>query len=205
MNPTSINWLAPKVNASNSLYRLCVLANPDNSISFLGGSKISYNYNGISYATNQGVPPANEQITYNIVNQNFTTNNSHAFPMDLRGYANVSDYTKLICGGMEAGQVVSKKAYRLDFNNALNASNLKGLGAFKIYPNPARDELRVSFLNKMKDVLTYSILDTKGAILLDGVLNKISNKISVEGFAEGTYYLQLSYGKSSSLKTFLIY
>ena len=190
MNPTNITWLPFKNNNGHELYRLIALANPTGSITFLGGSSISYNYNGISYATNTGVPPANEQVVYNTNSASFSSDYSQNFPMDLRGYADISSTIKYISGGMENNQVVSKKTFKLSFLNSLGSSEITREFGIAIYPNPIRDFLNIS-LEKLSNDIRFELISSTGHEVMSGLIEKKQSQISLENLSNGTYFLVL--------------
>jgi len=100
-------------------------------------------------------------------------------------YAEVSDGTN-----KSTSSTTSFKAVRLssaESNNVLLLANKQNNKAntFKIYPNPARDILRVETNNSA----TFSLIDQSGKVL---VTTNITGKgsINISGIAPGLYYLK---------------
>lgn len=189
-NPTSINWLSFSLNNTHPLYRMIGLADPNGQITFLGGSSVSYNYDGISYATNLGVPKANEQMVYDAATQSFGSDYSNEFPMDLRGYADFSSNTKYICGGMRDSQIVSNWAYRLDYVQGVNTSDWAKKISLKIYPNPSQGVVHIEMNHSFSEV-KFSVISISQGVLKQGRLNEQKNIIGLGGLAKGVYFLVL--------------
>lgn len=189
-NPLNINWLAVEFYSGRTLYRSVGITNPDNRITFLGGSRNTYNYNGLAYNGGLGVNPANDQVIYDPSNNQFSSDTSQDYPMDLRGLADATSTIKYICGGMENNQVVSKKAYKLTYMNTVGTSDIAKEIGLKVYPNPAKDYLLVD-MDKSVGRLKYSIVKLNGTVLKKGFLNESKRRIELIAFSKGVYYLLL--------------
>lgn len=189
-NPTNINWLGVEIFNGHPLYRSVGISNPDHRITFLGGSTISYNYNGLAYTNGMGVSPANEQVIYDPSANQFYSDTTQSYPMDLRGLANVSPTVKYICGGMEENQLVSKKAFRLDYAASVRTSDWAKEVGLKIFPNPTSNILIVEFLENESPV-SYEIRNLSGRTLQKGRLTKSQTKIDLKGLAAGTFFIVL--------------
>jgi N-acetylneuraminic acid mutarotase len=113
-NPTEITWQNSLLDTSFSSYRLAATC-VNNKAHFIGGSAITYNYNGVAYNKSGGVKPHNTDFYYsqNKIYKNFNS----LLPMDLRGLASVNDSVKYIFGGMENNQKVSNKILKLTWKN----------------------------------------------------------------------------------------
>ena len=190
-NPLNINWLPVQLFNGHPLYRSVGITNPDGRITFLGGSAASYNYNGLAYSNGLGVSPANEQIIYDPSDNQFYSNTAQAYPMDLRGLANVSSTVKYICGGMESNQVVSKKAFKLTYMSTVGTSDFAKEIGLKVYPNPVTNFVTVSFKKSLAES-SYSIINVNGQTLQSGRLTENLLHISLEGISRGSYFLVLN-------------
>ncbi len=202
-NPTSITWQPTLDNANHPLYRMIGLANPDGNITFLGGSGISYNYDGLAYTNNQGVPTANKQVVFNPDLQVFSNNISQVYPMDLRGYANVNESTKYICGGMEANQTVTNKAYKLSFTQALSQSDYAKEFGVRVYPNPAIDFLNVHFDRLPQSEIKVDVLNIQGQQFYSQYLTKNDNRFSLKGYSSGHYFIVFSVDGEKTFSTII--
>jgi hypothetical protein len=68
-----------------------------------------------------------------------------------------------------------------------SVNNITGNGGVYVYPNPANDVLNIKTVTN----LTYSIQNMLGSTILQGVLEKGSNSVSLQGLASGVYVLVL--------------
>jgi hypothetical protein len=84
---------------------------------WIGGSSISYNYNGVAYNGSGGVEPSYTIARYDAQYQDWHEGTGAPFGlMDLRGIGQVSSTSWIICGGMEDGQQVSKRTFLLAYD-----------------------------------------------------------------------------------------
>lgn len=109
-NPTEIEWQNTALDSTFSTYRLAATL-VNNRPHFMGGSAVTYNYNGVAYNKSGGVNPNSTDFYYahNKIYNNFNS----LLPMDLRGLASVNDSVKYLFGGMEKNQKVSNKILKL--------------------------------------------------------------------------------------------
>lgn len=189
-NPSSINWLSPISNTNQYVYRGIVLNNPDNSVSIIGGSQASYNFNGLAYNNNLGVNPVNEQYKYDIANQVFTIDSSQVISMDLRGHAYGEGGVGFICGGMTMNQQVTAKAFKLEYVKPNGLNGIDENERFKIFPNPAINKIFVTDVGSDYPVI-FQIQNTLGQSLNTGVLTSKNNSIDISQLSHGMYYLSL--------------
>jgi len=114
IDPSQITWSVSIPDREIVGYRMAA-TNIGNVIHWIGGSAVTYNYNGIAYNKSGGVPPINRAFsvsTYDDTKLNIT---SAPAPMDLRGIGSITTTVKYIIGGMLADQKVSNKIFRLDW------------------------------------------------------------------------------------------
>ncbi len=113
-DPTQIEWT--NVEDSSALgYRMAALA-VNNIPYWMGGSAISYNYNGIAYNGTGGVPALSRLIWHTNSGWQGLYGQLPAV-MDIRGAAAVGKNQFIVAGGMSAGQQVSNKTYQLTIVN----------------------------------------------------------------------------------------
>jgi len=203
-NPTVINWLPVEFNNGHPLYRSIGITNPNNELTFLGGSAQTYNYNGQAYAGGLGVEPSDKQVIYNPITQQFRSDTSQSYPMDLRGLAHVSPEVKYICGGMEANQLVSDKAYKLEYMAPLHTADwLKRLD-IKVFPNPAKKILNIE-LDNLVSPIEYRLSNIQGQLILKGKITHVLKQINLEGLSPGKYFLILSDNKHKAATPIIIH
>ena len=144
-DPTNITWsLVP--NASENVYRAAALP-IGNSIYWIGGSEITYNFNGIAYNGSGGVPPREDLTILMTETDTLITRVPDMFGngmpqvMDLRGIASLNDGGRaIIVGGMMANQQVTDRVFEVDVWTALVANHNITLTKFKIcllYTSPS--------------------------------------------------------------------
>ena len=181
-DPTQITW-APQATAFKTYRSACTQLS---SIPFwLGGSEITYNYNGIAYNGSGGVPTKTSNLSY--FNGNLdTTNTSGGFlPMDLRGIGNLGAY-QYIAGGMLNGQIVSNKTYKIEIGITTSIKEKNTL-SFNIYPNPISIQFNMSFQEAENHKI--QIFDILGNETFEIETNSTSLKVDVSNYPKGVYFV----------------
>lgn len=111
-NPTQIDWSHQLLDSTLVGYRMAA-TQTNNWPHWLGGSTKTYNYNAIAYNGSGGVTPSNNNIF--LKNGKIHKTSFKNLPMDLRGIAQLNDSIKIIVGGIEKNQKVSKNVYLLEW------------------------------------------------------------------------------------------
>ncbi|MFK7776427.1 MAG: T9SS type A sorting domain-containing protein [Saprospiraceae bacterium] len=190
-DPTNITWsLVP--NVSGKVYRAAAIPFL-NSIYWIGGSEVTYNFNGIAYNDSGGVPPR-ENLTIL-----FTENDSlievapdmfgNGMPqvMDLRGIASLNDGGRaIIAGGIVANQQVTDKVFEVDVWTALVANQNINLNPFKISPNPTAD----FFILEKEGNFDLQIWDISGKLFLEKNSNGF-DEINISNLNSGVYFVKI--------------
>lgn len=151
-NPLQITWsfANPNIKAYRS-----TCAEINNKIYWLGGSEITYNYNGIAYNGTGGVSPSNKSRRYD---GNWDIDTSINLPMDLRGVAKINDSTLILVGGMKPNQTTINEVLKLSLNNSvLSIKESFRNDQISIYPNPFSDNLIIES-EKIKKITLYNSL-----------------------------------------------
>lgn len=157
---------------------------------FLGGSSVSYNYNGIAYNGSGVVPPNGRSLWYNPENSHWQEETGYAFPMDLRGIAKLSDTSFYLVGGMQAGPQVSDQCLRLRLNPSpiLALQSEQAPQAPLLFPNPSIDGI---FFLEIPQNTQYRIFDALGICIKTGQLEVGQNQLNLQDCPAGHYYLLL--------------
>ncbi|MCE7997093.1 MAG: hypothetical protein HEP71_34355 [Roseivirga sp.] len=114
-NPAEIEWSVETPDEQITGYRMASVL-VDEQVQWLGGSEVTYNYNGIAYNKTGGVPPAGRVLILDSTqNPKLTYMKVSGLPMDLRGIASISNSVKYLAGGMLAGQEVTNKIFKLEW------------------------------------------------------------------------------------------
>lgn len=114
-NPLELEWQQTQQYPEPLRYRSGAFVS-ENKIYWLGGSAISYNYNGISYKNKQAVKPNTNLLSYNPQTGQFNLmefQKSLAI-MDIRNVGKIDEHTVVIVGGMNDKQEVSNKVFLIE-------------------------------------------------------------------------------------------
>ncbi|MCB9225043.1 MAG: hypothetical protein R2780_05395 [Crocinitomicaceae bacterium] len=115
IDPTQITW-SLEVDAPNTNYRSACISYGDN-VFWVGGSSISYNYDGIAYNGSGGVSPSSTIARFDAQDKLWYEGTGAPYGvMDLRGAGQISPTEWIICGGMISGQEVSKSTFKLTYD-----------------------------------------------------------------------------------------
>lgn len=189
-DPTQISWSDTILDPTIRGYRMAATS-VNGNVHWIGGSNQTYNYDGLAYSNGSGVPPNNRNLVLLPSKMEFASDTSQgvAYPMDVRGIAETSAFTRYLVGGMEANQKVSNKTLKLEY--ITKTIDLPWLSVTEpvvgLFPNPADQYVHV-FLNKgIPDEV--SLLDMSGRVVqkmkLDGNLLNVSN------LPDGIYSIQI--------------
>jgi Kelch motif len=189
INPTIITWSNPS-NFENT-YRCAATSDSLGNVYFLGGSSVSYNYNGIAYNGSGGVNPNVNYDYFNVTNPTAWDSLLAPLPMDLRGIANTSADIKYIAGGMETGQVVSHKTLKLQLAHTIGIQESSlAENELIIFNNRNNNYILFQLKNKNDKINRIDVLNLQGEKLLT-VSNEMNEwKVITTTFKRG-YYLFL--------------
>ncbi len=108
-DPTQISWSVSVPNANRKGYRMAA-AQIGHKALWIGGSELTYNFDGLAYSNGAGVPPAHRVVEYDTETGVWSETNPQPLPMDLRGIADLGNGTFVLLGGMLDMQTVSNQA-----------------------------------------------------------------------------------------------
>lgn len=124
-NPTDITWELMGEAPGDPGYRAACSGTADR-VFWVGGSPISYNFDGIAYNGSGGVNPSARILHFNPQDSTYLDEVNQPYGvMDLRGIAKLSNNRWVICGGMDTNQMVSNRTFILE-SNSLNIANVQG-------------------------------------------------------------------------------
>ncbi|HIP31500.1 MAG TPA: hypothetical protein EYG86_01925 [Crocinitomicaceae bacterium] len=119
LDPTDITW-SLMANAPGLPSYRAACSGINNTIFWVGGSSVSYNFNGIAYNGSGGVAPSARILHFNNVSRQYSDEITQPYGvMDLRGIAKLSNNRWIICGGMDSTQTVSNRTFLLE-NQSVN-------------------------------------------------------------------------------------
>lgn len=167
-DPTDIVWDLLEDSPGAKGYRMASVAIDDQAY-WIGGSGITYNYDGIAYNGSGGVPPLHRILSYNSSLQSWYEELDQPYGvMDLRGVAKIDENKFIICGGMTTNQTVSDKTFLICIDVNVGLEEVNHTDNFQIYPNP------VSRGNSLKVMLNASLISTYTRY---NVLNELGQRV----------------------------
>ncbi len=200
-NPSEISWTFSVPDGTIKGYRAACTA-INNEIHWLGGSDITYNYNGIAYNGSGGVPLINRDLYFSIDQQEQWSNEVYDFiPMDLRGIANINDTVRYIVGGMGQNQDVSASVLKLVYNNVNTTTNEEKERQISIFPNPVKDLLNISLDVPQNTIKSLQIINIAGEAIES--IDLYNSTIDVTNLPAGLYYLLIQTTTSMIQKPFV--
>ncbi len=185
-DPTQISWSA-EANPAAKGYRMAA-GRMAGGLVWLGGSDVTYNYNGIAYNGSGGVPALARAKTYH---KNLGLGEIDApgvLPniMDLRGLAQVAPDFFITAGGMGPGQKVMDKVYGYSWAVALPAKEVLTKPDIQISPNPATDYILI----KSTQSVDFQLINESGALIRmcsgSGMI-----RMEISDLQTGPYWLQV--------------
>jgi hypothetical protein len=161
-NPSEITWEAFTDPLAKG-YRMATGRYQDQAF-WLGGSLVTYNFDGIAYSSGGGVQPI-DRISFleNGILQEW--NGLVPAVMDLRGLAQITPNTYIIAGGMEAGQSVSDRCYQITIDDLSPVAGpvKKQDKAPSFYPNPCRNSFFVD-TDELETLRMFSLDGTEATL-----------------------------------------
>jgi len=156
-DPTDITWELMADAPGEAGYRSACSAR-GNTIFWVGGSVLSYNYDGVAYNGSGGVDPSARILHFNNTNYQYSDDQTQPYGvMDLRGIAKLSNDRWIICGGMDTNQVVSNRTFLLE-NSALDLFALQKNEFVVKY-----SETSVTIESQINDIAT--LVDLSGKVV----------------------------------------
>lgn len=201
-SPTSIAWSFEVPTANSTCYRCGAFAayHPlqPSSVVWVGGSDVTYNYNGIAYNGTGGVPPREDLWVYapsngQLSTQAFTNTDHPTMPMDLRNMASATqaqgDPAFYFMGGMVNNQVVSDSVLRLEASPVgITETANDPFVQLQVVPNPASGHFTLKNLPELDSKAQLRLFHLSGQLLRE---YPIHSSYSVEGLPSGVYLIEL--------------
>ncbi|HFB99176.1 MAG TPA: T9SS C-terminal target domain-containing protein [Phaeodactylibacter sp.] len=194
-DPTHITWsLISDIQDFGKLYRATTFRRGD-ELYWLGGSEVTYNYDGIAYNGSGGVSPRDYSwITLHDSEFIGITNDLYYAPrvMDLRGIATTQNSfgspVGITAGGMTDVADVTNQVFLITFSIPVPPDPTQDLKfvSFQISPNPISD----FFIIEKKGAFDIEIWDTTGKLFLQKKANGFE-KINTSSLHSGVYFLKI--------------
>jgi Secretion system C-terminal sorting domain/Kelch motif len=195
LNPTQINWTFTNTAPAQG-YRMGAASMTGSPI-WIGGSAITYNYDGIAYNGSGPVAPLDRILVYDKYNSNFLLfeflGNIPKI-MDLRGAAQISPNGVIIVGGMTENQLVSNRVGVINFAFFAKTEEKEDLVGYT-YPNPTKDVLKFT----IPSVVAVRVFNGSGKLCFEKKAENIE-QISIGNLSNGVYSIEAT---TKNGKTFL--
>jgi hypothetical protein len=164
----------------------------DNRAMWIGGSAVTYNYNGIAYNGTGGVPALSRILFYETENDLFIDMSDQPYSvMDLRGAAEYSDNSFLICGGMGPGQAVSNTTYRISYLGP-NGIVEQEKSTMNIWPNPVSLDGSLNLEIPSKNSSSIKMYSLDGKVIHEGFISNGNVSLKELGISQrGIYFIEL--------------
>lgn len=193
-DPTQITWSTTVFANMINGYRMAATRVYD-FVHWLGGSNITYNYNGIAYNGSGGVPPARQNLFLDTRSGGWNILSNNQLPMDLRGIAEVGPETRYLVGGMEDGQQVSPNTLLLEYinvsGNALS-ERLEYIQEPLLFPNPATDEVYIDIGKSPISRMKVEVFNLNGKKVMEQMMEFAAPQpLAVGQLANGIYFIKI--------------
>lgn len=194
---TQITWSVIGNYTDKKGYRAGAIAVDDFAL-WIGGSQVTYNYNGISYG---GTPVSalDRVLVHDTHGETLEVVNG-LIPevMDIRGLAEMVDQSFYLCGGMESGQEVSDRVYHISFDGVTSLTEYNDNQMLSIWPNPVGLQDHITFSENIVGRVSLDVRTIKGDLILTKDFSNGPQNLLVRdlGLTEaGTYILTFSEGQ----------
>lgn len=189
-DPTKIDWSQFTPEPEQTAYR-AVATTVNEKAYWIGGSKITYNYDGLAYSNNQGVPTANQVLVFDPTTEQLVAETYDFLPMDLRGIAITGANERYLAGGMLEDQQVGNKTWMLEWQDVSTAiATPLDHNPYFLSPNPAYDQLQIGG-GKNTTTIHVQIFDLLGRRYFQHEKLELGQSISLTDLPSGVYLLQL--------------
>jgi hypothetical protein len=185
-NPYQIDWQSSIPNSSYKKYRAAGIS-VNNKACFIGGSSVSYNFNGISYAGSVAVSPSED--TYILTDTGFVEFSIPELPMDVRSYATIGINEWIIVGGLIAGPAATSNVWKLTYTNPNSIQEVSQQS--NVYPNPASDFI---YIRGAKTIEKIELFNSSQMILLqEFAIDSKNHSMTIASLPEGFAFLKITY------------
>lgn len=210
LSPNLIDWELMGESEQGNTYRAAAITIPSaNSVFWIGGSSLGYNFDGIDYNGTGGVEPSDKITGFNGFTSAVTYQSQvlhedfNVLPMDLRGIARVTSpdeeaetgaHQSIVCGGMQPGQVVSNKVFLINSDDIVSVKDTYKEETLQWVI--VSDDLSVIDAQIPIELNIYNVVGRRIA------QSRNDNSIKISSLSKGVYVLGVIYknGKTSSVK-----
>ncbi|MEM8524803.1 MAG: LamG-like jellyroll fold domain-containing protein [Bacteroidota bacterium] len=154
------------------------------------------------YPFNEGEPSTNNRDQARILDKSITANDGGLFNFDLTN--TTSNWT--VGAPINFVDVNENGLGDLCDDEISSTKSVQNTASFKVYPNPASEQIYLEFDAKTSNDLELRIYDVVGRLQIEKQLNSASSVItlSTENLSNGLYYLVLNNGNWSEVQKLVI-
>ncbi|MEM1219718.1 MAG: hypothetical protein AAGH79_12445 [Bacteroidota bacterium] len=187
-DPTEITWTGEQEILGRG-YRMAAGNWNDQQAVWIGGSTITYNYNGIDYNGSGGVAPTTRVVSYDpSLGQLVTFPDYIPARMDLRGLGQIGPDRYIIAGGMVEDQTVTNQVFELQLDLPTGTFTPLALERLNIYPNPSS----LIAWAETPDRGILDVYDPQGRLIWSKTVEKGTQTLPIAEWAPGLYRLYWS-------------
>lgn len=192
-DPSEIEW-EDELSPMSRGYRMGATDYEGKAI-WLGGSNVTYNFDGIAYNGTGGVAALDRLSFYDpeIGEIEQLTGFIPAI-MDLRGVAKISENEFILAGGMMGEQEVSNRAIKVRIDQLTNVEEVAEEERGLFFPNPAREEI----IYKGEKDIVVECFDALGRLVWQQELVP-GMRISTTELNQGIYFLHYKEGAENEM------
>ena len=153
-NPLQITWMGWTTDEALG-YRMAASSLYDDPL-WIGGSQVTYNFDGIAYNGSGGVPPLGTVKKYDVEIDSFQSY-ENVFPphMDYRGLGKLSVGQFILAGGMMEDQIVSDRTFLLSYDEPSGMLEIGSDFHLSVFPNPFNEMLQIQTNAEIHKIVIY--------------------------------------------------
>jgi hypothetical protein len=185
-NPLQIDWQTNVLSTGLKKYRAAGIS-INNQPCFIGGSSVSYNYNGISYANSIAVSPSED--AYLLADTGIVQISIPGMPMDVRAFAFTAENEWILVGGLIAGPAATSNVWKLTYEDPNSIKEVTN--HVLLYPNPANEVIHLRAAKKIEAVEVFNSSQMK--LSQELIIKSMNHSMTVASLPNGLAFLKISF------------
>lgn len=197
--PTEIDWSIMIPDSQINGYRMAATSVGE-ELHWIGGSKNTYNFNGIAYNGTGAVAPSKRDLYMTTSELEWMEKSPIEVPMDLRGIANISDTVKYIAGGMIDDLEVTNKVYKLVWQETTSIDSEIDISSITVGPNPFQNYLSIQSEVVDNTIDQVDCFDIDGNLVFTKYPKSQSMQVDTDHLPTGIYMFHITLGREILIK-----
>jgi hypothetical protein len=192
-DPTQIDWATSPMDEAMRYRAGSSVMKKGEAIIWVGGSRNTYNFDGVAYDGSGGVPATSSWSSFGENPDSLQTiDESLPMTMDLRAVITTKDDWVYVIGGMKENQKVTNRVYRFKADGLVSNKFFQSADHVSAFPNPAGERLYV----QSKESRNFRLLNLNGEVVRQG---KCLGRTIIDTSAlnPGMYFLETTGDKAS--------